>query len=383
MSTTAKPDGTVAPSSGGSSGVFSRSASGLIRVAGSWDVFIFNVGLVSVGIAIAFNQYYGPSLYPGAAPAISTLLAALGMCVVAVTFYLWSVIFPRSGGVYVILSRTTNPAVAFVFSLLETVILLYYGALAASLLVQVGLASFFATVGSVGGNDTLVQWAADVSKPRGVFWIGTGVLLLAGLLLATGTRRYFTVQKVMFVIALVATGITVIVKGGQRAMVFAGRAPSAPPGAVAVAPGWLVLGVVAGAALPVQGALNAQLRTVLQQPIAVALVSFLVAALTISVLLVVLLALRRTDPVRWPSRAMPWWGWLGGLCAATYVTGTFLLIPAIGAAVTVALTVTGQQLASAAVDAGGLFRLPRRPLTRVRAGGLALLVAGSLVVQLT
>jgi basic amino acid/polyamine antiporter, APA family len=211
MSTTAQPDGTVAPSSGGSSGVFSRSASGLIRVAGSWDVFIFNVGLVSVGIAIAFNQYYGPSLYPGAQPAISTLLAALGMCVVAATFYLWSVIFPRSGGVYVILSRTTSPAVAFVFSLLETVILLYYGALAASLLVQVGLASFFATVGSVGGSDTLVQWAGDVSKPRGVFWIGTGVLLLAGLLLATGTRRYFTVQKVMFVVALVATGITVIV----------------------------------------------------------------------------------------------------------------------------------------------------------------------------
>ena len=210
MSTTAQPEGT-AGRTGGSSGVFSRSASGLVRVAGSWDVFIFNVGLVSVGIAIAFNQYYGPSLYPGAQPAISTMLAVLGMCVVAVTFYLWSVIFPRSGGVYVILSRTTHPAVAFVFSLLETVILLYYGALAASLLVQVGLASFFATVGSVAGNDTLVGWAADVSTPRGVFWIGTGVLLLAGLLLATGTRRYFTVQKVLFAVALIATGITVVV----------------------------------------------------------------------------------------------------------------------------------------------------------------------------
>jgi amino acid transporter len=210
MSTTAQPEGT-AGRTGGSSGVFSRSASGLVRVAGSWDVFIFNVGLVSVGIAIAFNQYYGPSLYPGAQPAISTMLAVLGMCVVAVTFYMWSVIFPRSGGVYVILSRTTHPAVAFVFSLLETVILLYYGALAASLLVQVGLASFFATVGSVGGSDTLVGWAADVSTPRGVFWIGTGVLLLAGLLLATGTRRYFTVQKVLFAVALIATGIAVVV----------------------------------------------------------------------------------------------------------------------------------------------------------------------------
>jgi amino acid transporter len=118
MSTQAVPGSPVAPSGAGSSGVFSRSASGLIRVAGSWDVFIFNVGLVSVGIAIAFNQYYGPSLYPGAQPAISTLLAALGMCAAATTFYLWSVVFPRSGGIYVFLSRTTHSSLAFLFSLL-------------------------------------------------------------------------------------------------------------------------------------------------------------------------------------------------------------------------------------------------------------------------
>jgi amino acid transporter len=211
MSTTAEPGEKAARAGAETSGVFSRSASGLIRVAGSWDVFIFNVGLVSVGIAIAFNQYYGPSLYPGAQPAVSTLLAALGMCAVAAAFYLWSVIFPRSGGVYVFLSRTMHPAVAFTFSLLETVILLYYAALAASLLVQVGLASFLATVGSVGGSHTLVRWAGDVSKPSGVFWIGTAVLLVAGLLLATGTRRYFTVQKVVFGVALIATGVTVLV----------------------------------------------------------------------------------------------------------------------------------------------------------------------------
>src|SRR2546423_9036518 len=79
MSTEAVPGSAAAPSGARPSGVFSRSASGLIRVAGSWDVFIFNVGLVSVGIAIAFNQYYGPSMYPCDQPAISTQLAALGM----------------------------------------------------------------------------------------------------------------------------------------------------------------------------------------------------------------------------------------------------------------------------------------------------------------
>src|SRR6266540_538879 len=193
------------------SGVFSRPASGLIRVAGSADVFIYNVGLVSVGIAIALNQYYGPSLYPGAGIWLGTLLAALGMLVVAATFYFWSVIFPRSGGVYVSLSRGLNPGFAFVGSLVETVILLYYAAFAASLIVEVGLSSFLATVGVVADNRTLLDWAASAAEPSGVFWIGTAVLVLAGLLLASGTRRYFSVQKVLFALAVVGTLVLVAV----------------------------------------------------------------------------------------------------------------------------------------------------------------------------
>ena len=59
---------TVASGSTAAPGVFSRKASGLVRVGSSLDVFIFNVGLVSVGIAIAYNQFYGPSLYPGGPP---------------------------------------------------------------------------------------------------------------------------------------------------------------------------------------------------------------------------------------------------------------------------------------------------------------------------
>jgi amino acid transporter len=174
-------------------------------------VFIYNVGLVSVGIAIAFNQYFGPSLYPGAVVWLSTVLAALGMVAAATTFYFWSVIFPRSGGVYVSLSRATSSSIAFVFSVVETMILLYYGALAASLIVKVGLSSFFATVGSIGNSHTLLTWAGDVAKPAGVFWIGTAVLLLAGGLLVTGTRRYFSVQKLLFVVAVVGMLIVALV----------------------------------------------------------------------------------------------------------------------------------------------------------------------------
>jgi transporter family-2 protein len=144
-------------------------------------------------------------------------------------------------------------------------------------------------------------------------------------------------------------------------------------------PGWIALGLLAGAVLPIQGAVNASLQADLRRPLAVALISFTVATVTI---LLVLLATRRTRPQWSGLKAMPWWGWLGGAAAATYVTATFLLIPLIGAATTVALTVTGQQLASAAIDQCGLFRLPKRALTAARAGGLALLIAGSSLVRL-
>jgi amino acid transporter len=192
-------------------GVFSRPASGLTRVAGSFDVFIFNVGLVSIGIAIALNQYYGPSLYPGVAVWLSTLLATLGMLFVAATFYSWSVTFPRSGGVYVSLSRATTPGLGFVFSLIETLILTYYAALAASLIVTVGLSSFFATIGFITGNQTMTDWAATLSGAAGIFWAGAAVLVLAAALLTSGTRRYFSVQRILFWIAMIGTLVLIAV----------------------------------------------------------------------------------------------------------------------------------------------------------------------------
>lgn len=209
-----------------------------------------------------------------------------------------------------------------------------------------------------------------------------------------------TAGMVLGVIAALA-GITAVIRGqsgGPRRVpaggpVLGGALPggggrvatATPPraGARARSAGWLALGIVAGAGLPVQGAVNAQLREGLREPLAVALTSFIVATAAISVVLLGMAALRATAlPQVRPLASMPWWGWLGAACAASYVTATFMLLPVIGAATTVTLTVTGQQVASAVIDRGGLFRLPRRDLTPHRVLGLVLLVAGSALVQL-
>ena len=146
---------------------------------------------------------------------------------------------------------------------------------------------------------------------------------------------------------------------------------------------WIALGLLAGAVLPVQGALNARLRAEVDEPVAVGAVSFVVA--TAAMALVLAIALAATDAGRprvEPLRGVPWWGWLGGACGATYVTSVFLLIPEIGAAPTIGLTVAGQQLASVVVDRHGLLRLPRRPITERRLLGVAVLLAGVALVQL-
>jgi transporter family-2 protein len=74
-------------------------------------------------------------------------------------------------------------------------------------------------------------------------------------------------------------------------------------------------------------------------------------------------------------------GRLGGLCGATYVISVFLLIPEIGVAPTIGLTVAGQQVASLLVDRYGLLRLPRRPIARARLAGVVSLLAGVALIQ--
>jgi bacterial/archaeal transporter family-2 protein len=175
-------------------------------------------------------------------------------------------------------------------------------------------------------------------------------------------------------VAQVAGAAAVIVAAATIVRTDGGRL-----GAIAERAAWLALALAAGAALPVQGAINAQLRTDLDAPIAAGAVSFVVAAAGMAALLA---ATRAPRPRLEPLRGLPWWGWLGGLVGATYVTSVFLLIPEIGTAPTIALTVAGQQVASVLVDRYGLLRLPRRPVPPARLAAVATLMAGVLLITL-
>lgn len=148
--------------------------------------------------------------------------------------------------------------------------------------------------------------------------------------------------------------------------------------------GWIGLALLAGVVLPVQGAVNALLSHDLGgATFAVGTVSFVVATLAMAAILLLALAWRAAPRLRLDGvPGMPWWGWLGGFAGATYVTTVFTAIPAIGAAAAIGLTVLGQQVASVFVDRYGWFRLPRRPVSRLRLSGVVLLLAGVALIKL-
>jgi amino acid transporter len=195
----------------GLEGVFVRKSSGLIRTAGVLDVFIYNLGLISVGIAVAFNQYYGPALYPGAEVVSSTFIAAAGMVFISLSFYFWSIIFPRSGGNYVYQSRSIGPTFALPLSFVECMVTLFYSSLAAFLLATVGVGAGLGSVGLITKSTALINAGNWADSQWGIFIIGSLALILFGGIPLFGMRRFFWFQKLMMAIAVGGLVVTVIV----------------------------------------------------------------------------------------------------------------------------------------------------------------------------
>ena len=173
---------------------------------------------------------------------------------------------------------------------------------------------------------------------------------------------------------------TLAVLAGAAAIVFGQKGATSELSAAKL--GWIFLALLAGAVLPVQGAINGLLRSDIGAPFVVGTVSFAVATLSMAVVMLITLALTDAPKPQLGGLAtMPWWGWLGAFCGATYVTTVFTAIPVIGTAAAVGLTVAGQQIASLFVDRYGWFRLPRREISGLRYAGVALLLAGVAVIQ--
>jgi len=141
---------------------------------------------------------------------------------------------------------------------------------------------------------------------------------------------------------------------------------------------YLALGIAAGACLPTQAAINAQLRMAVGSPGAAAAISFGIGTVVLALYTVV----SGGPTPTWSSiQSAPWWTWVGGALGAVYVISALVIAQRLGTLVLVGALIAGQMLASMALDHIGAFGLPVHPLTGQRIAGAFLVATGVLLIR--
>lgn len=171
---------------GGDKRIFLRKASGLIRTASGTDTFIYNLGVVSIGLGVGSMLYYGPAFYPQGDLIWGCVLAGVAMALIAFGFITWTITLPRSGGIYVFGSRILPPALALTMSLVEITAWLFYCAIAAYWIVTLALAPMFAALNLLTGNETFLAISETMLEPWATFLIGAAILVLSPAFFPTG-----------------------------------------------------------------------------------------------------------------------------------------------------------------------------------------------------
>ena len=141
----------------------------------------------------------------------------------------------------------------------------------------------------------------------------------------------------------------------------------------------LALGLVAGAALPIQAAINGQLARHMGGAVTATAISFAAGGILLG--LAGALMPRETGFVESVKATPPWLLVTGGMLGAAYVTSVIILTPKLGTAATMAFIVSGQLLAGLLIDHLGQFNLAVREITFGRVAGAALLLAGALLIR--
>lgn len=135
----------------------------------------------------------------------------------------------------------------------------------------------------------------------------------------------------------------------------------------------LLVALVAGVSMAVQGSINTRLGKVVGQWEAIFVVH-VVGLVGVSVLLFVL-QIGRGDLGRITKG--PWYAPLGGLIGVLIVWGVVASIPKLGVAVATTSIIVGQVLTALLIDHFGLFGLRAIPFTWLKGLGLLLLAAGA------
>jgi amino acid transporter len=187
---------------------FVREATGLVREASWFDVFMYNEAGMSFAGCMIMTSMFADILLGGdffTAWLVSTIMGVL----IGLTYYLLSVTMPRTGADYIYDSRILHPAVGLVAAgfvgWMAALVNIGYGATG---WILYALVPFLSIMSLTTNNAALGNLAVAASSSNLAFVIACISTVIWGVIIGVGgLRRYLVIQNVLVVICLIATAV--------------------------------------------------------------------------------------------------------------------------------------------------------------------------------
>ncbi|MEK7310523.1 MAG: amino acid permease [Chloroflexota bacterium] len=185
--------------------VFTRKASGLVRVMSPYSAFIYNI--LTMGLIFPWTYLWAPGALPGGNLVWGIVLATLIEIPIAFAYVWLSTALPRSGGDYVFQSRVFGGGIAFTVVMSGFVIwILQWVALSGWLVSYLGFAPLFLGLGPTMGNAAFSSLGVWFTTANGIIITSIANALLSLVLLVSGFKNYVRFQHVMWWGTLLAFG---------------------------------------------------------------------------------------------------------------------------------------------------------------------------------
>ncbi|HET7678477.1 MAG TPA: APC family permease [Candidatus Limnocylindrales bacterium] len=188
--------------------VFSREASGFVRVGTPWRMLLLNVA--NIGVAyIMFTYWAHPAVFPQ-----SNLLLAIPVAAGLAIFFnllygMFAAIMPRTGSEYVFLSRTFHPSIGFMASFAAAMSQSFFVGIGGYWIAQFVIGPFFAAYGAVSADATIAAIGAWANTPDTYFLFGTAFVLIVAAINILGLRAYLRFQDLNWIVGAI-TGVLLI-----------------------------------------------------------------------------------------------------------------------------------------------------------------------------
>lgn len=198
-------------------GVFTRASSGLVRQVRTDDVMFYGWQQIALGYIIFIVSSW--MFYPGASMELATLIATVAGLFIAGCYALLSMVYPRSGGDYVFMSRILHPVAGIVLSMSLVFWQLFYTGVNGAFLAKFGIAPMLSSLGFQQHSQRLIDAGNFFAGKWGLFLGGVLVIGVFSIVQYRGAGVYFKFQRwasyvtavsllITFVtLALAATGV--------------------------------------------------------------------------------------------------------------------------------------------------------------------------------